>query len=82
MSSKNIGSSFDDFLKEGGIYEETRDIAIKARDRQSLVAGSIDRPLAARYFTPTKRPLCPVIRCGRIRWFLCPFYTWSGKRIP
>lgn len=29
MSSKNIGSSFDDLLKEEGIYEETRDIAMK-----------------------------------------------------
>ena len=29
MGNKNIGSSFDDFLKEEGIYEETRDIAMK-----------------------------------------------------
>jgi predicted XRE-type DNA-binding protein len=29
MSSKNIGSSFDDLLKEEGIYEGTRDIAMK-----------------------------------------------------
>jgi antitoxin HicB len=29
MSNKHIGSSVDDFLKEDGIYEETRDIAMK-----------------------------------------------------
>lgn len=29
MSNKYIGSSVDDFLKEDGIYEETRDVAIK-----------------------------------------------------
>jgi antitoxin HicB len=29
MSKKNIGSSFDDLLKEAGIYEETHDIAVK-----------------------------------------------------
>jgi len=29
MSKKNIGSSFDDLLKEGGIYEETHDVAVK-----------------------------------------------------
>ena len=29
MSKKNIGSSFDDVLKEDGIYEETHDIAVK-----------------------------------------------------
>jgi len=29
MSNKFIGSSVDDFLKEEGIYEETRDIAMK-----------------------------------------------------
>ena len=29
MSKKNIGSSFDDLLKEDGIYEETHDVAVK-----------------------------------------------------
>lgn len=29
MSGKSIGSSFDDFLREGGIYEETQNIAVK-----------------------------------------------------
>jgi len=29
MSKKNIGSSFDDFLKEDGIFEETHDLAMK-----------------------------------------------------
>lgn len=29
MKDKNIGSSFDDFLKEDGIYEEVMEIAQK-----------------------------------------------------
>ena len=29
MGHKNIGSSFDDFLKDNGILEEVEDVAIK-----------------------------------------------------
>ena len=29
MKKKNIGSSFDDWLREEGIYEETTAVAIK-----------------------------------------------------
>ena len=29
MKNKNIGSNFDDFLKEEDIFEEVNDIAIK-----------------------------------------------------
>ncbi|EQD75285.1 hypothetical protein B1A_04051 [mine drainage metagenome] len=48
--SKHIGSSFDDFLKEEGIYEETQALAIKevvvwqltkAMEKQSLTKARL-----------------------------------------
>lgn len=29
MEEKNIGSDFDEFLKEEGIFEETQEVAVK-----------------------------------------------------
>ena len=43
--NKHLGSSLDDFLKEEGIFEETRAIAIKEavawQVQQAMVKGNI-----------------------------------------
>jgi predicted XRE-type DNA-binding protein len=49
MKNKHIGSSFDEFLKEEGIYEETTDIAIKR-----VIAFQIEQEMKAQKITKTK----------------------------
>jgi antitoxin HicB len=46
MSKRNMGSSFDDFLKEDGIYEETHDIAVKR-----VIAWQIAQAMKAQHIT-------------------------------
>ena len=48
-SKKNIGSSFDDLLKEDGIYEETHDIAVKR-----VVAWQIAQAMKEQHISKTK----------------------------
>jgi antitoxin HicB len=49
MSKKNIGSSFNDLLKEEGIYEETRDIAMKR-----VIAWQIAQAMKKQHITKSK----------------------------
>lgn len=49
MSNKYIGSDFNDFLKEDGIYEETNDIAIKR-----IIAYQLEQEMQAQKVTKTK----------------------------
>ena len=47
--TKNMGSDFDDFLKEEGIYEEANDIAIKR-----VIAYQLEQEMKAQNITKTK----------------------------
>jgi predicted XRE-type DNA-binding protein len=49
MKNKNIGSDFNDFLKEEGIYEETNDIAIKR-----VIAYQLEQEMKAQKINKTK----------------------------
>lgn len=49
MSNNHIGSDFNDFLKEDGIYEETNDIAIKR-----VIAYQLEQEMKAQKITKTK----------------------------
>jgi antitoxin HicB len=49
MSKKNIGSSFDDLLKEDGIYEETHDLAVKR-----VLAWQIAQAMKEQHISKTK----------------------------
>lgn len=49
MKNKHIGSGFDDFLKEEGIYEEANDIAIKR-----VIAYQLEQEMKAQNITKTK----------------------------
>lgn len=49
MNNKHIGSDFDDFLKEEGIYEEANDIAIKR-----VIAYQLEQEMKAQNITKTK----------------------------
>jgi DNA-binding Xre family transcriptional regulator len=46
MKKKNIGSSFDDWLREEGIYEETSAVAIKRVLARQISQEMIDRKLS------------------------------------
>jgi hypothetical protein len=46
MKKQNIGSSFDDFLKEDGIYEEVTAAAIKR-----VLARQIERAMEEKHLT-------------------------------
>jgi len=46
MKKKNIGSSFDDWLREEGIYEETTAVAIKRVLARRIGQEMIDRKLS------------------------------------
>lgn len=46
MKKKNIGSSFDDWLREEGIYEETTAVAIKRVLARQICQEMIDRKLS------------------------------------
>ena len=45
MKKKNIGSSFDDWLREEGLYEETTAVAIKRVLARQISQQMIDRKL-------------------------------------
>jgi DNA-binding Xre family transcriptional regulator len=45
MKKKNIGSSFDDWLREEGIYEETTAVAIKRVLARQISQEMMDRKL-------------------------------------
>jgi antitoxin HicB len=49
MANKHIGSLVDDLLKEEGIYEETRDTAIKR-----VLAWQISQAMKDQHITKTK----------------------------
>lgn len=49
MNNKHIGSNFDEFLKEDGIYEEVNDIAIKR-----VIAYQLEQQMKAQNITKTK----------------------------
>ena len=49
MNNQHIGSSFDDFLKEDGIYEEVNDIAIKR-----VIAYQLEQEMKAQNITKSK----------------------------
>lgn len=49
MKNKHIGSDFDYFLKEEGIYEEANDIAIKR-----VIAYQLEQEMKAQNITKTK----------------------------
>ena len=49
MKNKHIGSDFDDFLREEGIYEEANDIAIKR-----VIAYQLEQEMKAQKITKTK----------------------------
>jgi DNA-binding Xre family transcriptional regulator len=46
MKKKNIGSSFDDWLREEGIYEESTAVAIKRVLARQISQEMIDRKLS------------------------------------
>lgn len=46
MKKKNIGSSFDDWLREEGIYEETTAVAIKRVLARQISQQIIDQKLS------------------------------------
>lgn len=45
MKKKNIGSSFDDWLREEGLYEETTAVAIKRVLARQISQEMVDRKL-------------------------------------
>jgi antitoxin HicB len=49
MGNKHVGSLVDDFLKEEGIYEETRDSATKR-----VIAWQISQAMKERHITKTQ----------------------------
>jgi len=49
MKNKYIGSDFNEFLKEEGIFEETNDIAIKR-----VIAYQLEQAMSAQNITKTK----------------------------
>ena len=49
IENKHIGSDFNDFLKEDGIYEETNDIAIKR-----VIAYQLEQEMKTQNATKTK----------------------------
>jgi antitoxin HicB len=49
MQNKHIGSDFDEFLREEGIYEEANDIAIKR-----VIAYQLELEMKAQKITKTK----------------------------
>lgn len=49
MKNKHIGSDFNEFLKEDGIYEETNDIALKR-----VIAYQLEQEMKAQKITKTK----------------------------
>jgi antitoxin HicB len=49
MKNKHIGSDFNDFLKEEGIYEETNDMAIKR-----VIAYQLEQEMKTQNITKTK----------------------------
>jgi hypothetical protein len=48
MEKKNIGSSFDSWLREEGIYEETTSTAIKRVLARQVEASHAHKPRRAR----------------------------------
>jgi antitoxin HicB len=46
MKKKNIGSSFDDWLREEGLYEETTAVAIKRVLARQISQQMVDRKLS------------------------------------
>ena len=48
MKNQNIGSNFDDFLKEDGMLEEVTAVAVKR-----VIAWQIEREMAAQKITKT-----------------------------
>lgn len=49
MKNKHIGSDFNEFLKEEGIFEETSDIAIKR-----VIAYQLEQEMKAQNITKSK----------------------------
>ncbi|HEX7329470.1 MAG TPA: helix-turn-helix transcriptional regulator [Casimicrobiaceae bacterium] len=49
MSNPHIGSDFDDFLREEGIFEE-----VEARAIKKVVAAMIEQTMAERHVTKTE----------------------------
>ena len=49
MNNNHIGSDFNDFLKEDGIYQEVNDIAIKR-----VIAYQLEKEMKAQNITKTK----------------------------
>ena len=49
MTNKHIGSDFNDFLKEDGIYQEVNDVAIKR-----VIAYQLEQEMKAQKITKTK----------------------------
>ncbi|MDY0320740.1 MAG: XRE family transcriptional regulator [Arcobacteraceae bacterium] len=49
MQNKHIGSDFDEFLREEGIYEEANDLAIKR-----VIAYQLELEMKAQKITKTK----------------------------
>ena len=49
MNNNHIGSDFNDFLKEDGIYEEVNDIAIKR-----VIAYQLEQEMKAQNITKTR----------------------------
>jgi hypothetical protein len=56
MKKKNIGSSFDDWLREEGIYEETTAVAIKRVRERAPKARPIPALGAAQGAGPGQAP--------------------------
>lgn len=67
MSKKNIGSSFDDFLKEDGIYEETYDIAMKRVLAWQISTGNVEQHIGKTKRAARTKTSRTQIRTGRVR---------------
>jgi antitoxin HicB len=67
MNNKHIGSDFNDFLKEDGIYEETNDIAIKR-----VIAYQLEQEMKAQSITKTKMAEMMNTSCAVINRLLNP----------
>jgi hypothetical protein len=67
MSKTHIGSNFNNFLKEDGIYEETNDIAIKR-----VIAYKLEQEMKAQKVTRTKMAEMMKTSCAVVNRLLNP----------
>ena len=50
MANRNVGSTFDDFLKEDGLFEEVTEVAM-----ERFIAHQIAKEMSEDYLSKTER---------------------------